>query len=117
MRIFGRDPLQVLALLYAVISIVSMFAFHLSADQQGVLQAALAAGFGLLGWATTGADGHLAAVTGFAKAVLAVGLGFGLKMAPDQQAEIMSFVAVAAAFFLRTQVASKTPATPPAVDA
>jgi len=84
-------------------------------NQQGVLQAVLASGFALLGWAVTGADGHLAMVVGFAKAALAVGLAFGLKLVPDQQAELMSFVAVVSGLVLRTQVTAKAPATPPAI--
>jgi hypothetical protein len=46
---------------------------------------------------------------GLLNALLALGIAFGLKWTPDQQAIVMSFVTTASQFFIRTQVTAKVP--------
>jgi hypothetical protein len=58
-------------------------------------------------------DALAAPIYGFAQAALALAVGFGLHWSADQQAIVLSFVQVAIAMFLRTQITAKTPATAP----
>ncbi|MEU4218112.1 hypothetical protein [Actinoplanes sp. NPDC026623] len=110
-RIFGREVALWLALIAAGVKLASAFWLHLSDDQQTLVNAGAAATAGLL-VAFLVHDGIQAAVLGFAQAVLALGVGFGLDMPADQQAVLLSFIAVAVGMFERTQVTAPVPATP-----
>lgn len=100
MKIFGREPAAILAVLYSVIAVLGAFVFHLTIDQQSLLNAGAAASLGLVLAAMAHSDGLLAAVVGFAKAVMAIALGFGLHASPENQAIIMLAVSNIAAFFI-----------------
>lgn len=101
---FRREPALWLALVAAVIQMVSAFAFHLTTEQQGVLNAVAVAVAGLVTAVIVRSDQMVPAILGVLKAVIAVGLAFGLAMSPEAQATIMSFAAALAAVFVRTQV-------------
>lgn len=110
-----RDPLLLLNLLGSVVMVVSAFLFPLSIEQQGVINAAALAVVGLLAALRT-SDGQLPALMGLFKALLALGLAFGLRLAPEQQAVLMTFLAAASALWVRPQV-SPVGAPAPAVNA
>lgn len=104
MKIFGREPALVLAALAAVIQLLSAFLFHLTSGQQGVLNALAVAIVGLVtSWAVRGDQG-VPLVMGLLKALLALGLAFGLKWAPDLQSTVMVAATALVAMFVRTQV-------------
>ncbi len=103
----SRDPALYLGLFAAVVQLVAAFLFPLTTDQQAVLNALAVAVAGLLTALFVRRDGQAAAVVGFAQAAIAVGLGFGLDIAPEGQAAIMAVVSTAAAMFVRTQVTAK----------
>lgn len=91
-RIFGREPAYWLALASGLIAFVSATLAPLSVEQQGVLNACVAA---VLGVATTGflqAEKSVAVLVGLGKAVIAVALAFGLALSPEVQSTTMVVV-------------------------
>jgi len=118
-RIFGREVALWLALIAGGVKMASAFWLHLSDDQQTLVNAIAAGTAGLI-VAVLVRDGIQAAVLGFAQAGLALGVGFGLDMPAEQQAVLLSFIAVAVGMFERTQLTAPVPAdtetTPPTTD-
>lgn len=111
MKIFGREPAALLAFVAVVIKLLAAFGAGLTSDQQAVLNAVAAAAVGLL-VAVLAHDALAAPLYGFAQAGLALALGFGLHWSAEQQAVVLSFVQVAIAMFVRTQVTAKATAAP-----
>jgi asparagine N-glycosylation enzyme membrane subunit Stt3 len=103
MRIFGRDPALWLALFAVVIKCVAAFWIDLGIEQQSALNATAAAVVGVA-TAIIVHDGISAAILGGVQAVLALAIGFGLRLDPDSQAIVMSLIATVVAMFERTQV-------------
>lgn len=112
MKIFGREPAAILAFVAVVIKLVAAFGVNLTADQQAVLNAVAAAVVGLV-VAVLAHDALAAPLYGLAQAALALAVGFGLHWSADRQAVVLSFVQVAIAMFLRTQVTAKVPSSAP----
>jgi hypothetical protein len=110
----SRDPVILLNLVAIIIMTVSDFIFHLTDSQQTWLNAAALAIANLIA-AFRVHDGQVVALTGLAKAFIALAVGFGLHLNDHQQSTIMDLVAVASMFFLRTQVAPIGAPTPPAL--
>lgn len=100
----SRDPALYLGLFAALVQLIAAFLFPLTTDQQAVLNAVAVAIAGAITAFVVVRDGQAAAVVGLAQAVIALGLGFGLDIAPEGQAAVMAFVSTAAAMFVRTQV-------------
>jgi hypothetical protein len=109
-----RDPVVLLNLFAAAVMAASDWVLPLNDAQQSVLNAAALALSNLVA-ATLVHDGQLPALSGLAKAVLALTVGFGLKLNPDLQVTIMSAVAWLGSLWVRTQVAPKGAPTPPAL--
>lgn len=112
MKIFGREPAVLLALVAAAIKMIAAFWIDLTIDQQAIINALVAAIVGCV-VAITVKDGIVAALLGTAQAILALAIGFGLDVSAENQAVIMSFVGLALGMFERTQVVAPVP--PPAV--
>jgi hypothetical protein len=108
-RILGREPTVWLALFAALVQGVSGFFGHLSDDQQAVLNACAVALFGLLTALAVRGDYLLPAILGFVKAVLAVGLGFGLHLDAAQQSTLMIVVTAVGAVAVRDRVIAPVP--------
>lgn len=104
-RIFGREPALWAALVNALIYALGAFLLPLSGDQESVLIAAASAVLGVA-VAVQVHDGWSAAVLGLAKALLALGLGFGLHWTPEQQAIVLTVVAAVVGMFVRTQASA-----------
>ena len=100
----SRDPAFYVTLAATVIRLLAAFVIDLSADQQTWLNAACAAIGGVVVAFWVQREGQVAALTGLVTALLAVAVGFGADISAEGQAAIMSFVGVAAAAFIRTQV-------------
>jgi hypothetical protein len=103
-KIWGREPAVILAFVAALIQGVSGFFFHLTADQQGVLNAVAVAVLGFVTAAAVKGDAWLPAISGLIKAVGALGLAFGAHWSADKQSLVMVLVTAAFAAFVRTQV-------------
>jgi hypothetical protein len=108
-KILGREPALWLALIAAALKLVGAFWLNLTPDMQAWLNAAAAAGMGLV-VAVMVRDGIVAAVIGLAQAMLALAVGLGLDWSAEQQAVFMGFVTLAAGAFERTQVVAPVPA-------
>lgn len=109
--LFKRDPALILMLLATAVRLASAFWLDWTVDQQSVVNAALAALMGVIVSFVVKHDGQVAAITGFFAAMIALAIGFGLQISPENQAIIMSFVGAALAAFTRTQVVSSVPPT------
>ena len=99
----SRDPALWTGLAAALIQFVSALVFPLTSGQQAALNAAVVAVAGLLTAFFVRRDGQVAAIIGFAQAVISGALYFGLKLTPEAQAAVMALVTTAAAMFVRTQ--------------
>jgi hypothetical protein len=109
-----RDPVVLLNLFAAAVMAVSDWVLPLNVEQQGIVNAVALALANVIA-AFRVHDGQLPALSGFAKAVLALTVGFGLKLNPDLQVTIMSAVAWLGSLWVRQQVAPKDAPTPPAL--
>lgn len=88
-RIFGREPAYWLALASGVIALVSATAAPLTVEQQGILNACVAALLGVVTAWTLKGEGLVAALVGFFKAAIAVALAFGWALSPEVQGAFM----------------------------
>ena len=103
MKIFGREPALWMGLIQGVIAmLIAADVVDWTADQTTWVLAAIAAGFAVLTAWMTG-ETWMSLLVGFASAVVAMALGFGVELSPDLQASIVGLVAVFAAFYTRTQ--------------
>jgi nicotinamide riboside transporter PnuC len=101
-KIFGREPALWAALLNAVVYVLCAWIFHPSPQVEAGIIAVISAVLGIVVAVST-KDGVSAAILGLVKAVLALLLGFGLKMSADQQAGILALAAALTGMFVRTQ--------------
>lgn len=107
----ARDPVIYTNLVAVAVVAVSTFVLPLTADQQGVLNGLALAVAGLWsGWKVS--DGQLALGVSLFKALVAVGVAFGLHWTPEQQMVLVALVTGLGAAFVRTQVGAPVP--PPA---
>jgi hypothetical protein len=90
--VLGREPAYWLALASGLIAFVSAAVVPLSTDQQGVLNAAVAAVFGVITAGLLAREKSVAAIVGLFKALIAVGLAFGLALSPEVQSSAMVVV-------------------------
>lgn len=109
MKWFGRDPVWYTNLGAVLIMAVSTFAFHLTDEQQGGLNAALLALAGIVIAVQLRSEGQLAMAVQLVKALIAVGLSFGLHLTDAQQFVLVSLVTAVGSGFLRTQVVAPVP--------
>jgi hypothetical protein len=106
-----RDPVFLTQLVAAVVMAVSTFAIKLTDERQGVLNA-LAVSIAAIISAWKVSDGQLALLVGLFKALIAVGLAFGLHLTAEQQLVLVTLLQLGAAMFVRTQVGSPLPPPP-----
>ncbi len=105
-----RDPAFYAGLATAILQFLSLFFLHLTAGQQSALNAVFVAAAGFVTAAVVRRDGQVAAIIGVAQAIVSGVLYFGVHWTADQQASIMTLVALVAAAFIRTQVTAKVSA-------
>lgn len=101
-KLWGREPALWLALISSAVILVSTFFFELTTDQQGTINAASVALFGLLTAWFVARDGLQAAVLGFLQAGISLMISFGLNWSPDQQMIVMGFLTTVVAMFVRS---------------
>lgn len=109
MRIFGREPVYLLAVAAIALKLAAAFGWDVSDQQQAWINAVLAAAVGVVSAIVlkTGAAG--AAILQFAQAALALFAGFGLDLSAERQALIMSGVAAILALVLHREVTAPVP--------
>lgn len=104
--ILGREPVIWLALIGTAIQLFSALVLPLSDGVQGALNAAAVAVLGFVGAAMVSAEKAVPAAVGLFQAALALGVAFGLDLAPETQSTVMAFVGVLATFITRQLVVS-----------
>lgn len=104
MRVFGREPVAILAFIAVALKLGSAYGWEVSAEQQTYIMATLAAVVALVEAFVLKTGAAFAAIVNLAQAALVLFLGFGLEMSATEQALWMLFVEGAAAFFLRREV-------------
>lgn len=108
-----RDPVVLANLLATAAMGLSDWFLNWDTPKQAALNAVVLALFNLVA-ATRVHDGQLVALSGLAKAVIALIIGLGVKLNPDLQVMIMSGLAWLGSLYYRTQVAPDAP-TPAAL--
>lgn len=106
---WGRDPAWYTNLFAVVVIAVSTWLTPLTVDQQGALNAAALAIAGMV-IAFQVHDGQLAFAVNLFKALVALGISFGLHLTPEQQMLVMTLVTAVGSGFIRTQVGAPVPA-------
>jgi hypothetical protein len=103
-NIIKRNPVVFLALVASGIMVFSGLIHPLTIDLQGALNGATKAVVGIILYYSLAKDGGLALIVSLAEAVLALALALKLRMSPDNQAALMSFIGIAASFFVHSNV-------------
>ncbi|MBP2341135.1 hypothetical protein JOF41_007389 [Saccharothrix coeruleofusca] len=109
--IFGREPAYWLSLVAGVIALLTATGLPLTIEQQGVLNAVVAAFFGALTAWRVKAESSVPALVGLGKALIALALAFNLKLSPDLQASLLIVVElVLTGLLVRPNVVAPVPA-------
>ena len=112
MKVFGREPVYILAVVAIGLKLAAAYGLDVSADQQTLINTVLACLVAVVSAVVlkTGAVG--AAILQFASALLALFLGFGLDLSAAEQAGWMSLVAAVLALFEHREVTAPVPVVP-----
>jgi hypothetical protein len=112
MKLFGREPAAVLALVSILVKLGSAYVFHATQIQQATVNTA-AACVVAAAIAVMAHDAVGAAVFNLVQALIAAAVGFGLKLDADHQALWLTLASVVIGLWTRTQVTAKTKAAIP----
>jgi hypothetical protein len=104
MRVFGREPVILLAFLATVLKLSAAYGLDVSDTEQGAIMAVLSLIVALVTAVVLKTGAAAAAIVNLAQGVLALFLAFGLEMAAETQALWMLAVEGAVALFLRREV-------------
>lgn len=112
MRVFGREPVYILAAIAVVLKLSAAYGFNVSDAEQGAIMAFLSLGVAVVSAIVlkTGAVG--AAIVNLAQGGLALFLAFGLDMPAETQALWMFAVEAGVAIFIHKEVTAPVPALP-----
>lgn len=93
MRIFGREPVVILAAVAVFLKLLAAYGVEVSETQQTLINTVLACAVAVVSAIVLKTGAVYAAILQFSQAALALFLGFGLDMTAQQQAGWMSLVA------------------------
>lgn len=110
MKIFGREPVYILAFVAIVLKLAAAYGLDVSDAQQGAIMAVLALAVAVANAVILKNGAAGAAIVNLAQGLLALFLAFGLDMAAEQQALWMAAVEGFVALILRQQVTAPVPA-------
>lgn len=100
--ILGREPAAWVGLIEAVLAVLVVFALGVTSESAGLILAAISAAAGCyVAWATR--DTALGVILALAKALVALGVYYGLTLSAEQTAVILGLVPVVVGFWQRTQ--------------
>lgn len=102
--ILGRDPALIAAAVRAGIALVAAFFVPLTTDQQGALNAVVAAILGIIVAMQVRAEKAVPFLLGLVEAAIYLAVSFGWNVTPDRQALIVGFVAAVVAIWTRDRV-------------
>ena len=101
-KVFGREPAAIVALIEGVIALLVSLNLGLDAEHAALVVAVVTALGGVVsGWATV--DTRLGLVTGLAKSVLALAVGYGLQVPEGAQAALLALIPLVFGAWQRTQ--------------
>ncbi|WP_338683974.1 hypothetical protein QD712_25925 [Streptomyces acidiscabies] len=109
MKIFGREPVYILAFVAIVLKLASAYGLDVSAEQQGAIMAVLSLLVAVVNAIVLKTGAVAAAIVNLAQGVLALFLAFGLHLSADQQALWMGAVEAAVALVIRREVTAPVP--------
>ncbi|MEV0526061.1 hypothetical protein AB0I66_21730 [Streptomyces sp. NPDC050439] len=112
MKIFGREPVYILAFIAIVLKLSAAYGLDVSAEEQGAIMAALSLLVAFLTAIVLKSGAVGAAIVNLAQGVLAIFLAFGLDMAAETQALWMLGVEGLVALLLHREVTAPVPALP-----
>lgn len=104
MKIFGREPVAILAFIAVALKLGSAYGLNVDADTQALIMTFLACGVAVAEAFILKTGAAFAAIVNFGHAALALFMGFGLEMKAEQQALWMLLIEGAVAFFVRREV-------------
>lgn len=112
MKIFGREPVVILAFIAVALKLATAYGLDVSADQQGAIMAVLSLIVAVVNAIIlkTGAVG--AAIINLAQGAIALFLAFGLDMSADQQALWMALIESVVALWVREKVVAPVQVLP-----
>lgn len=112
MKIFGREPVYILAFVAVVLKLAAAYGLNVTDTQQTLINTALALVVAAVSAIVlkTGAAG--AAILQVANALIALFVGFGLNIPADTQAVWMSIVSAGLALVLHREVTAPVPELP-----
>lgn len=108
-KLFGREPAMILALVAVVVKLLVAFGWHASSDVQAGVNAVAAAGVALA-IVLIAHDAWGAGVLGLIQAAVSLAVGLGLHWSADKQALWMTAATVVVALITRDQVTAPVPA-------
>jgi hypothetical protein len=104
MKIFGREPVYILAFIAIVLKLAAAYGLEVSADQQTLINTFLACIVAVVSAVVLRNGAVGATIVQLGQAALALFLGFGLEMSAEEQAGWMAVVAGAVALWERREV-------------
>jgi hypothetical protein len=111
MKIFGREPVYILAFVAITLKLSAAYGVDVSDAQQGAIMAVLSLIVAVASAIVLKTGATAAAIVNLAQGVLALFLAFGLNMAAETQALWMLGVEGAVALLLRREVEAPVPVT------
>lgn len=104
MKIFGREPVAILAFIAVALKLSSAYGWDVSADRQAAIMVVLSCAVAIAEAFILKNGAAFAAIVNFGHAAIALFLAFGLNMSAEQQALWMLAIEGAVAFFVRREV-------------
>jgi hypothetical protein len=104
MKIFGREPVYWLTAVAVILKLAAAYGIDVSANEQGAINAALAAAVGIATAVVLKTGALAASILNFGQGGVALFVAFGLHMSAHQQGLIMSGIATVLALVLHEQV-------------
>lgn len=110
MKIFGREPVYILAFVAIVLKLSAAYGVDVSDTEQGAIMAFLSLVVAVVSAVVLKTGAAAAAIVNLAQGVLALFLAFGLNMAAETQALWMLAVEGAVALLIHREVTAPIPA-------
>lgn len=110
MRIFGREPVAILAFIAIALKLSAAYGWDVSDDKQAAIMAVLSCAVAVANAFILKSGAAFAAIVNLAQAGIALFLAFGLHMTAEQQALWMLAIEGGVAFFVRREVTAPVPA-------
>jgi len=104
MKIFGREPVVILAFVAVALKLAAAYGLDVSADQQGAIMAVLSLIVAVITAVVLKNGAVGAAIINLGQGALALFLAFGLDLTADQQALWMALIESVVALWVREKV-------------